>query len=47
MFFKHFCFGGDTVSTWVLKQEEQTGAPRDLVKNGQLLIANDNYAFAA
>jgi len=40
-------FGGDMVSTWVVKLKEHAGALVDLVKNEQPLVANDNYAFAA
>jgi len=39
--------GGDLASTWVLKQEEQTGAPEVLVKTGKMTVANDNFALAA
>lgn len=42
-----FPYGGVTASTWVQKHREHSGAHEDLVKNMQMLVAEDNYALAA
>ncbi len=39
--------GGVLASTWVVKQEEHTGAHVDLDKNVHFIVANNDYQLAA